>query len=131
MTPSISPDLKQNIITTIYLLFSHNHIAIAYLTGMIICIGLSIYKPSRFTILLFLGFLILLFAFEYDKHIINGLREQTTTSLITIQQHNRVRKIINLIISQLLPLFLYILGWGLIYIAIITAAIKLGKKNKQ
>ena len=130
MQPTISPDLQQNIITTIYLMFSHNHIAIAYLTGMIICIGLSIYKPSRFTIFLFLGFLILLFAYEYDKHIIESLREQTMNSLITIQQHNRVKKIVNLIISQLLPLFLYLLGCGLIYAAIISAAMKLTRKNK-
>src|SRR4030042_1027708 len=96
----VSPDLSQNIIVTLYLLFSHNFEAFAYLTGLIISITLSIYRPSRFTTFCFLGFAILLFSFEYDKHIIVGLREQTIQSLITINPHYRLQRIINLTISE-------------------------------
>ena len=126
----LTPDIKQNMLNTIYLLFTHNHIAIAYFSGMIISIILSLYRPSRFTTLLFLGFLILLFSFEYDKHIIDGLRQQTLTSLITVQPHFKLTKIINLLISELLPILFYLIGWSLIFIAIVSASFKLGKKNK-
>ncbi len=46
MTP-LAPDLQQNIIVTLYLLFTHNYIAIAYFAGLLISIGLSLYRPSR------------------------------------------------------------------------------------
>ena len=129
METSLSPDLQQNLIITAYLLFSHNYIAFIYLIGFLISTLLSIIKPSRFAILNLLGFLILLFSYEYDKHIIVGLREQTLNSLITETPHYKLEKVVNLIISQGLPIFFYILGWFLIFIAIVYAAFKLTKKN--
>ena len=89
MTPVITPDLKQNILVTLYLLFSHNYIALAYFAGLLLSIGLSLYRPSRFTSVCLLGFGILLFSYEYDKHLIEAFREQTLRSLITIQPHYR------------------------------------------
>ncbi len=126
---SITPDLRQNIIVTLYLLFSHNYIAIAYLIGLVISIVLSIYKPSRFTTFCFLGFAILLFSFEYDKHIISGLREQTLRSLITTTPHFRLQRLIDLTISEIFPILFYIIGWAFLFLAIIYAAKKLGRKD--
>lgn len=127
----LSPDLRQNLIVTLYLLFTHNYIAIAYFLGLILGIILSIYKPSRFATFIFLGFAILLFSYEYDKHIIVGLREQTLQSLITVTPHFRLQRILNLFLSDLLPVLFYILGWGMLFGAIILAGIGLGKKNKK
>ncbi|OGG27480.1 hypothetical protein A2960_04255 [Candidatus Gottesmanbacteria bacterium RIFCSPLOWO2_01_FULL_39_12b] len=131
MIPDITPDLRQNIIVTIYLIFSHNYIAFMYLIGLLLAIGLAIYRPSRFTIFTFLGFAILLFSYEYDKHIISALREQTTQSLITLQPHYKLQKLIDLVISSALPVFFYVLGWIFIFIAIIYGAIKIGKSEKN
>lgn len=128
MTP-VTPDLQQNILVTIYLLFSHNYIAFAYFTGLIISIVLAIYRPSRFTTFAFLGFAILLFSFEYDKHIIEGFREQTLRSLITITPHYKVQRILDVAITHLLPVLFYITGWFFIYLAIFYAARKMGKKK--
>lgn len=125
MVPS---DLKQNIIVTVYLMFTHNYLAIAYFAGFIIGIILSIYKPSRFSTLIFLSFLILLFGYEYDKHIIDSLRQQTLQSLITVTPHFRLQRVVNLFISEILPIFFYVLGWGLLFVAISSAAIKLKGK---
>jgi hypothetical protein len=124
-----SSDLQQNILVTIYLLFSHNYIAFVYLLGVIIGIGLSLYRPSRFATLILLGFAILLFSFEYDKHIIVGLREQTIKSLITAQPHYKLQRMVDLLISEVLPVFFYILGWLTIFTAVIKAGVSFGKKK--
>lgn len=125
----ITAELRQNILVTMYLLFTHNYIAFAYLTGMITGIGLLIWRPSRFATFVFLGFLILLFSFEYDKHIIAGFREQTLQSLITTTPHFKVQRVINLLISDLLPVVFYITGWGLVIGSIVYAGLKLNKKH--
>lgn len=126
----ITAELSQNIFVTIYLLFSHNYIALAYFTGLIIGIFLSIKWPSRFSTFIFLGFGILLFSYEYDKHIIDGLREQTMKSLITIQPHLRLQRVINVTISEILPIVFYVAGWAFIYLAILYGARKLGKRER-
>lgn len=128
MTP-IAPDLQQNIIVTLYLLFSHNYIAFAYFAGLVISIALAIYKPSRFTTFCFLGFAILLFSYEYDKHIIAGLREQTIKSLITITPHFKLQRMLDLVFSDLFPVLFYVTGWAFIFLAIIYAARKLTRSN--
>lgn len=127
----VAPDLQQNIIITLYLLFSHNYEAMAYFTGLVISIGLAVYRPSRFTVFAFLGFAILLFSFEYDKHIITGFREQTISSLITIQPHFKLQKLLNLLISDLFPVLFYVSGWFFIYLSIFYGAKKIGKRNKH
>ncbi len=123
-------DLGQNIITTIYLLFSHNYIAFAYFIGLLIGISLALYRPSRFATLILLGFAILLFSFEYDKHIIEGFREQTIKSFITTQPHFRLQRIIDVLISEILPIVFYITGWAFIFFSIIYAGLKMGKGRK-
>ena len=128
LTPSIAPDIKQNIIITAYLLFTHNYIAFAYLGGLLISIILSIIRPSRFSVLMLLGFITLLFSFEYDKHLIVPFREQTLKSLITETPHYKLQKIIDLTISEILPIVFYITGWGFIYLAIIGQGLKKEKK---
>ncbi|MBI3379387.1 hypothetical protein HY029_01370 [Candidatus Gottesmanbacteria bacterium] len=127
--PPVAPDLQQNIIVTLYLLFSHNYEAIGFFMGLVISIVLAIYRPSRFTTFAFLGFAILLFSFEYDKHIIVGLREQTVRSLITMQPHYKVQKLVNLVISELLPVLFYVTGWAFLYLSVIYGARKIGKKK--
>ena len=129
MDLGVTPDLRQNIVVTLYLLFSHNYIAIAYFTGMVIGIILSIWKPSRFATFILLGFAILLISFEYDKHIIEGLREQTMNSLITITPHFKVQRFVSLFLTHLLPVLFYMAGCGMFFGAIIQAAIKLARKS--
>lgn len=110
----ITPDLKQNIFYTLYFTITHNALALFYFSGIIFAIGLSLYRPSRKSVLLLLGFSLLLFGFQYNKHILEGLREQTLNALITIQEHNKVRRIINIITLKLLPLFFPLTGGFLV-----------------
>ncbi|MBI4973837.1 hypothetical protein HZC27_04475 [Candidatus Roizmanbacteria bacterium] len=113
----ITPDLKQNIFYALFFTITHNALALFYFCGMLVAIGLSLYRPSRKSIFLLLGFSLLLFGFEYNKHILEGLREQTLNALITIQEHNKVRRIINIITLKLLPFFLPVAGWGLVLLS--------------
>ena len=117
---AVTPDLPQNIIHTIYLTFAHNYILLAYLTGLGISVIMALRKPSRYATLLILGFAVLAFSFEYDKHIIDGLREQTINSLITVQQHNKVQKWTTALITDITPVMLYIGGWALLFIAMFS-----------
>lgn len=125
----ITPELGQNIFVTVYLLFSHNYIAMAYFTGLILGIILSVKWPSRFSTFTLLGFGILLFSYEYDKHIIEGFRQQTLRSLITLQPHLRLQRLINVTISEILPIVFYAAGWAFLYLAIIYAGKRLGKRE--
>ena len=122
MPTVVTPELQQNIFVTVYLLFSHNYIAFAYFIGMVIGIGLSLNRPSRFATFILLGFAILLFSYEYDKHIIDAFRQQTVRSLITIQPHYKLQKIIDLLITEILPILFYVLGWVMIFTALIFGA---------
>lgn len=113
----ITPDLKQNIFYALFFTITHNALALFYFCGIIFAVGLSLYRPSRKSVLLLLGFSLLLFGFEYNKHILEGLREQTLNALITVQEHNKVRRIVNIVTLKLLPFFLPVVGWGLIFIS--------------
>lgn len=128
---NLPPDLQQNLIHTLYALFIHNYIVFAYFFGFLLSVIISIIRPSRFSILLLLGFAILTFSFEYDKHIIEGFRQQTLQSLITEKPHYRLERLIDLIISEILPIIFYLLGWGLIYLALFLEGIKKKKDKKD
>jgi hypothetical protein len=127
---NVTPDLQQNIFVTVYLLFSHNYIALAYLIGLLIGIILSLYRPSRYATFILLSFAILLFSFEYDKHIIDALREQTLKSLITVTPHFRVQRIVNLALTEILPILLYISGWSLLFVSVIWGGLHVNNKSK-
>lgn len=118
------PDLTANLIHALYNLFTHNYILLAYLMGLLVSIAVAIKKPSRFALLLVLGFTVLAFSFEYDKHIAEGLRLQTLESVVAGQGHDRAEKWINLVTSELLPVFFYVGGWVLVYLAILIGGWK-------
>jgi hypothetical protein len=125
----VTPELSQNIFVTFYLLFTHNYEAIVYLVGVIFAILLALYRPSRFATLILLGFAVLLFSFEYDKHIIEPLRNQTVASLITLTPHYKLRKMIDLVISVIVPVMLYVVGWASLFVAIFYAGLRINRKK--
>lgn len=111
---ALTPELKQNIFYTVYFTVTHNVPVFVYGAGILISSVLAILKPKRSYVLFLLGFIILLFAFEYQKHILDGLKEQTINALITIQEHNLVRRIVNIVLIKLLPIGMPVVGWTFI-----------------
>lgn len=128
---SPASDLSFNLVHTLYAIFIHNYILLAYLGGLLLSILISLKRPSRFALFLLMGFVILVFSFEYDKHIADGLRKQTLQSLITAVAHTKVEKWVNLVIGEILPIFFYILGWGLIYVAIVIGGWRRKSESKR
>jgi hypothetical protein len=57
-----------------------------------------------------IGFALLLFAFEYQKHIVDGLLEQTRGSLITERQSYRLEWLLDKTFGKILPPLFYFLG---------------------
>jgi hypothetical protein len=120
----ITADIQQSIVHTIYALFIHNYIVFAYFFGFLLSVLVSFKKPSRFSVLLLLGFAVLTFSFEYDKHIIDGFRQQTLQSLATAEPHLGFQRFVSVLITDVFPVAFYLLGWGLIFIAIVTEGLK-------
>jgi len=116
----LSPDLTQGLIHTVYSTFSHNQLVIAYLTGFILSSVLALWKPNRFTILFLLGFGVLGFGFEYEKHFVEPLIRQTIGAMIkNPNAHLRTQRYIRTFLGEILPIVFYVLGWALLYLGII------------
>jgi len=126
----ITPDLKQNLFYMIYFTVTHNAPVFIYGIGILYAIIHSIIKPSRGSVILLLGFILLLFGFEYNKHILDGLREQTINALITVQEHNKVRRIINIITLKAIPFLAPVLGWIMVGSGIYMLYFRKGKLKK-
>jgi len=118
-TRMIAPDTQQNILYMIYFIVLHNTEALFYAAGITITTLLALYKPKRGLIIMMWGFAILLFAFEYNKHILEPLRQQTIDSLITVRESWRIEHTINYVLTRAVPKGLPILGWALIGLGLI------------
>lgn len=118
-----------SLITTIYLTYQHNQVALAFFAGILISITLAIIRPSRINVALIVGFILLLLGFEYDKHIAEPLLDQTLNSLSVEGASSKLNKLVSYSISFLIPIFMYIFGWGLVFLSI--SMLSLRKKNND
>lgn len=110
--------LSDGIINTIFLTFLHNQYAIAFFGGSLLSLIALLIKPSRYPVLLLIGFITLFIGFEYDKHIIQPLQDQTLTSLGLDESSGSASKLVIRTFQKLLPVFFFTVGWGSIFIAI-------------
>lgn len=107
----MSPDTQQNILYTTYFLLLHNWQPLLYFGGLLLSFFMGFLHPTRGKILLIGGFALLLFTFEYTKHIQDALVEQTRNSLITERQSARIERAIHLALNRAIPIGFPILGW--------------------
>ncbi|MDA1338008.1 MAG: hypothetical protein O2871_01460 [bacterium] len=118
-------NLESTYIQTIYITFTHNKELMGYVLGFMIMTLVSLIKPTRSHLLVTFGFLILVFGFEYDKHIINGLREQTINALQVGQGISATRiNFVNIFLTHLLPIIFWLTGWGVLLIGLIFGGVK-------
>lgn len=115
---TLSPDLQQNVAITAELTVLHNFWALSYFAGLLASIIWSIWRPSRAASFAFLGFGLLLFSFEYTKHILEPFRNQTMNSIITEQQHLQAQRLINGSIVKLVPFGSFAAGWSSLVISV-------------
>jgi len=121
-------NLTNGLINTAFLTFIHNQDAIGYFIGIIIAVLLLFYKPSRINMLFLLGFIFLLFGFEYNKHIIAPLEDQTLSS---IGANGGAEVFFKRIFQKLLPISFFLIGWGSVFWGIIFQTFKLKKTLKD
>ncbi len=106
----IAADTQQNILYTIYFLLLHNGFAILCAIGIMISILWAIIRPSRSAVFSLIGWALLLLGFEYSKHIVEPLIEQTKTSLITARESHRLAWLVERILGKVVPVGLYASG---------------------
>lgn len=110
--PPIAPDTQQNLFYAIYFTISHNFEALAYFGSMGLALLIALIKPTRAMILIMVGFGLLLFGFQYNKHILEPLKQQTESALITERQSYRTQRAIDLAFARVLPKAFPIAGWS-------------------
>ncbi len=108
----MAPDTAQNVFVMAKLMIEHNFLAMAFLGGLIASMGYALWKPSRGAIFLMIGFGLLLFAFQYEKHIADALIEQTTGSLITERQSGRIEWLVQKVLGKAATPLLYLSGFA-------------------
>jgi hypothetical protein len=115
----ISPQLQRGLFDLVYFTWLHNAEAIAYFAGCLLALGLLFKNPKRLYLLFFMGFLFLLIEFQYVKHIVEPLEAQT---LQTVLQQGatgaRFQKLTSVFLEKIIPLSLYMVGWGCIFFGI-------------
>lgn len=120
--------MKQGLFQLIYFTYLHNQLAIGLLVAALVSLFLLIKKPSRRYIFFFLGFLLLLFHFEYQKHIVQDLAEQTIATLFLEEGHYRWRWLTKVSIYHLAPFLLWLSGWGGVILGLIDPSFEQKKK---
>jgi small-conductance mechanosensitive channel len=115
----MTTDLKVGLLSTIYATWLHNNLAIALVIGMVLAAGLMIWRPKRKLMFMFLGFLLLLLQFEYQKHFGKALEEQTVNSVILQGQHLRAKNVMEDVFQKIIPFLLWLIGWGLVFLGLI------------
>jgi len=112
-------ELTGAITNTLFLTFLHNQYAIGFLLGAIVSLGLLLIRPSRYAVFLLIGFIILLLGFEYNKHIIEPLQDQTLSSLNLSENDASAKLLLIRTFQKLLPLAFFAFGWGSIFLALL------------
>lgn len=112
----MQPSLSVNLIRFLYELFSHNYIAIAYFLSFLIALFYAVRKPTRTSLLLTIAFALLLFNFEYEKHIAEALRDQTQMSLTqgSTSGFRKLRSLVQIFTEFFVPVGIFALGWAFI-----------------
>ena len=121
----ISQELQQGLFNIAYFTWLHNSQAIAYFVGIVITLALQFKKPNHKNLLFFVGFLVLLLNFEYQKHFIDPFLEQTVQAVLEQgATATRFQRIANFFFQKFVPLISYLVGWGSIFIAMIFGSKK-------
>lgn len=110
--------LKAGLFQLLYFTFLHNADAIAYLIGILFIFVLLLKKPSRVLVLFLLGFILLELRFQYLKHIVDPLYDQTVGAMVQTSSFLKTRRLFDIVLNDLIPIGLYLAGWGSLFAGI-------------
>ncbi|MGD9129276.1 MAG: hypothetical protein PVJ09_02205 [Candidatus Woesebacteria bacterium] len=123
----MNPALKTGLARLVYLTFLHNSDAIALFLGIILALVLLLRKPRRVYVFFLLAFVLLLARFEYLKHVVDPLQEQTVTTVIQEEGHHRAKRWFDVFFNDFVPMILYLSGWGTLFLGILISGGDMGK----
>jgi len=128
----MTSDLSGNLMSGLYSLIAHNSEVIVYVSGSLLSVIALFIKPTRLALLYLLGFGLLAFNFEYDKHLMLPLRAQTIATVAgSPDTHLYTQRLVNLFLTDLVPVMLFLLGWGILFVAITLSLTKNPKTQIQ
>ncbi|NMC35638.1 hypothetical protein GYA49_01185 [Candidatus Beckwithbacteria bacterium] len=128
----VSSQLQQGLLDLIYFTWLHNSQAIAYFLGACLALALQFIKPRRLYLLFFVGFLLLLIQFQYIKHIVDPLEQQTLQTVLQQgSQGVRFSRLTEFFLRKFVPLILYFGGWGAVFLGVILAGKPTDKPKLQ
>lgn len=104
--------MKQGLFQLIYFTYLHNQLVIGLALACLASLFLLIKKPQRRYVWFFIGFLILILHFEYQKHIVKDLADQTIATLFLEEGNYRWRWLTKVGLYHLTPLLLWLGGWA-------------------
>lgn len=121
-----------NFAKLLYFTFLHNYQVLGFSVMTAVSLVFLIKKPSRTMVFFFVGFLLLILHFEYQKHIVDNLAEQTADVLFTTGSYYRTQWLVKVGFYHLLPLLLYLSGWTLVTLGMIRVGktIQMDKPSK-
>ena len=126
----MNPQLQQGFFYLIYWTWLHNADALAFLVGAVFCLAWSVWRPNRLAIIWFIGFSLLLLRFEYIKHIVEPLFSQTVSTVVREGSHVKVNRLFDVLLFDLVPLGLYLTGWGSMIMGMVLAMKHVGRATK-
>ena len=112
--------MGEGIFNLVYFTFLHNYDVLGFSLATIVSLVLLIKHPTRQHVFFFIGFLLLILNFEYQKHIVQGLAEQTADILFTTEGNYRAQWLTRIAFYHLAPLLLWLAGWGGVVLGIVN-----------
>lgn len=103
--------MKQGLFQLIYFTYLHNQLVIGFLLAFLASLFLLIKKPERRQVWFLLGFLILILHFEYQKHIVQDLADQTISTVFLEEGNDKWRRLTKLALYHFTPFVLWLSGW--------------------
>ena len=122
--------MKRNFAELLYTTWLHNDFAIACAVGVALALFLLLKKPSRRGVLLLVGFSVLFLRFQYLKHIVEPLLDQTTGVLLREEAVGGSPKLF-VVLNVLVPFGMYLVGWGSVFGAVFSELFSFRKTARQ
>jgi len=129
MFSKIGPDIQQAISHTLFLTLLHNAYPIFLFVAIVVGVGYALYKPSRRRILLIVGLSLLLLHFEYGKHIVDPLVQQTQVTLTTVTPRYKFIWLTEKMLTKIIPFFLLAGGVAATFISALFMRQNVQKKH--
>ena len=123
--------LKAGIFQFLYFTFLHNADAVAYAVGVLFAFLLLLKQPRRRFVLFLLGFLMLELRFQYLKHIVDPLYDQTVGAMLQGGTFFRTRRLLDIAMNDLAPMALYFGGWGSLFLGMASFSKKPFSPSKK